>query len=857
MNKKSTLKKALILGMFCGIQQLSFAQTIFTEDFEGTLDGTTGLPNGWTETGVSTDGIYSVGTDIEANAGNFFPVPAHTLFAMTNDDVCNCDKSADRLILPAQDLSSYTGSALRLYFSTVSDNQYGETFSVELSTDGGLNWTTVQTIVPTASTYEWQDLNTNLTSYVGMPNVLISFFYNDQSAWGSGMAIDDVSLVLATPVADLAIISNNSNPYTIVPVSQSPVFDIVSNITNNGDLILANYSEVSNVYLSTDLISPVQTYTYNGTNLGVGSSEVVTQGTFSSTVTGTYFVENIVSTAGDINTTNDTIYDSFVISNTEYARDLGNINAPALGAGLGTELILGQTFDITNNAKLDSVLFLLAPTTVGGTISVQVTSVIGGLPDLTVIGMSADIPVDQAMVDDVTANGVTLLKLAITDINGQNLILTPGAYFIGVKQDNAVDFMNLQYSDGIALQGTSFVSVDGAAYEELSTYGFPNVPLIRAYVLTGVFINSSSTTNIICGGSGSVTLSSTESTGNQWMLDGNPLAGEVNQTLVATVAGDYTVSANGNTSTPTTIVVAANPTVDAGTDQTVCDNVMITLTASGASTFVWDNSIVDNTPFSQVAGTVTYTVIGTDLNGCTNTDQVTVISNASPVISAGVDQAVCANTSVTLTGSGGTTYTWDNSVVDAVAFTPTNTTTYTVTSIDANLCADTDQVTVTINALPTVDGGIDQTVCLTGMVTLTASGATTLTWDNAVVNAVAFNAPAVTTTYTVTGTDVNNCSNTDQVTINVTDCAGLTEQENSFLNVYPNPTTGILNISIENTEIFNTINVKDQLGRNVMNTMTLTNNSLNIDLSKLANGNYFVEFSGKEKVSVVKVQVNK
>ena len=53
-------------------------------------------------------------------------------------------------------------------------------------------------------------------------------------------------------------------------------------------------------------------------------------------------------------------------------------------------------------------------------------------------------------------------------------------------------------------------------------------------------------------------------------------------------------------------------------------------------------------------------------------------------------------------------------------------------------------------------------------VTLAGSGASSYSWDNGVTNGTPFAAPGSTTVYTVTGTDGNNCSNTAQVTLNVT-----------------------------------------------------------------------------------------
>ena len=191
---------------------------------------------------------------------------------------------------------------------------------------------------------------------------------------------------------------------------------------------------------------------------------------------------------------------------------------------------------------------------------------------------------------------------------------------------------------------------------------------------------------------------------------------------------------------------------------------------STSATISWDNGITDATSFTPNA-TTTYSVTATDANNCTATDQVVVTVDSLPTVDAGADQTVCAGTNVTLTGSGATSYAWDNGVTNGIAFaanvTTSYTTTYTVTGTGANNCTATDAVDVTVDALPTVDAGADQTVCAGTNITLTGDGATSYAWDNGVTDGAAFAANS-TTTYTVTGTNGNtNCSNTDQVAVTV------------------------------------------------------------------------------------------
>ena len=64
-------------------------------------------------------------------------------------------------------------------------------------------------------------------------------------------------------------------------------------------------------------------------------------------------------------------------------------------------------------------------------------------------------------------------------------------------------------------------------------------------------------------------------------------------------------------------------------------------------------------------------------------------------------------------------------------------------------------------------------MCPGAAVTLTGAGANTYSWNNGVSNAVAF-VPSTTTTYTVTGTDGNGCTSTDQVLVTINTVPSLT-----------------------------------------------------------------------------------
>ena len=214
-----------------------------------------------------------------------------------------------------------------------------------------------------------------------------------------------------------------------------------------------------------------------------------------------------------------------------------------------------------------------------------------------------------------------------------------------------------------------------------------------------------------------------------------------------------------------TVTVNALPIVSAGTNQTVCSGNSVILSGTGATSYTWNNGVTNGIAFTP-STTQTYTVVGTIANGCANVAQVTVTVNNVPTVNAGTNQTVCAGTAVTLLGSGAPTLTWNNAILDGIAFTPTGTLTYTLTGTSANGCTDTAQVTVTVNAVPVVNVGANQTVCAGTSVTLTATGANTYTWNNGVANGVSF-IPTSTQTYTATGSNANGCTDTAQVTVSV------------------------------------------------------------------------------------------
>jgi hypothetical protein len=126
----------------------------------------------------------------------------------------------------------------------------------------------------------------------------------------------------------------------------------------------------------------------------------------------------------------------------------------------------------------------------------------------------------------------------------------------------------------------------------------------------------------------------------------------------------------------------------------VCDGTPVTFTGSGAASYSWSGGIVDGVPFTPAA-TGTYTVAGTDINGCTDSASVTVVVNSLPAVSVSLPQdTACLNGGIVALGgespAGGS---WSGTGVSGNTFDPmatgAGTATVTYSYTDTNGCTGT------------------------------------------------------------------------------------------------------------------------------------------------------------------------
>lgn len=317
----------------------------------------------------------------------------------------------------------------------------------------------------------------------------------------------------------------------------------------------------------------------------------------------------------------------------------------------------------------------------------------------------------------------------------------------------------------------------------------------------------------ICSGA-SATLTASGSTSYTWG-PGAGLSSTAGSSVVANPASTtvYTVTGTGGAcaSAPATatVTVLLTSTISAAS-QSICSNSSATLTASGATSYIWSpgtglSSTVGGSVTATPSSTTVYTIQGTNGSCPASAATLTLTVLPNPVITVN-SATVCASGTATLTASGATTYTWgpvtglssvNSSIVSA---SPASTTVYTVSGTLASCISAPVNATVSVLPLPSITVN-SASVCASGAATLNAAGATTYTWSPATAlnintGAVVIANPVATTVYTVTGS-IGTCtaSASSTLTIVAFQSAAFGYSSNNYCTRGPNPSPVITGVT--------------------------------------------------------------
>lgn len=455
---------------------------------------------------------------------------------------------------------------------------------------------------------------------------------------------------------------------------------------------------------------------------------------------------------------------------------------------------------------------------------------------------------------NIATTTVTVNNLPIVNASASNTSICIGNATNLVATGTATSYI---WNPG-AISGTSLTVSPSASTNYIlsgtNASGCINYDTISIIVNTypTVGISDSPSGGEICLGT-ALTLSGTGAISYTW--SGGVINGA---TFIPTSSGTYTVIGTNDVCNDTAIYnLIINPlpsiSISALPNDSVCSNELVTLTASGTPTIIWSDAISNAIPF--IANTTnTYIALGTDINGCSNSDSIAItIVPINLTYSVFPNDTICEGTAITLNGSGGINLHWSDGISNGISFTPTNTNLYYLSGENNFGCEDSIEVIVSVNPNPIVNLGSDITTSTT--ITLDAGNVgssyiwnTLETTQTIIVDS--------TNSYFVTVMDENGCVDSD--TIVVTFNIGLNEEANSTCYIYPNPSNGKFNIQMSNINENVVVSIFDVKGNLVFSKELISyNNNIQSDihLIDLLDGVYILQVSNRKFVQQVKLIV--
>ncbi len=395
---------------------------------------------------------------------------------------------------------------------------------------------------------------------------------------------------------------------------------------------------------------------------------------------------------------------------------------------------------------------------------------------------------------------------------------------------------------------------------------------------------------------GNVVLNSTASAGTTYLWSN----GATTPNITATASGVYFVTvtnAAGCQASSNNIVVNAQQTFTATatalSPTTVCAGTPVTLVANPGSSYLWSNGATTQGVNVTAGGPITVTV--TNASGCTGTSApigITVLPVPNASINAGGPLTFCQGGSVNLTATGGTAYSWSTGA-NTAALAATTSGNYVVTVTAANGCTDTEQATVTVNAIPSANVVMDgnSVLCPGETLTLAAAPGNTYAWttgastseitvstagtygvtvtssngcsansgniiissgqstsstlDVTALDAYTLNGIEYTTPGTYTQVIQNEAGCDSTITLNLTLTVGIDDLNAVVYEVYPNPTADQFTIDASQA-VNGAFSIQDAQGKIVKEGL-MTGVSTTVDINEVARGIYFLRIAESSK----------
>lgn len=263
-----------------------------------------------------------------------------------------------------------------------------------------------------------------------------------------------------------------------------------------------------------------------------------------------------------------------------------------------------------------------------------------------------------------------------------------------------------------------------------------------------------------------------------------------------------------------TFTLGGSFSVNIGPDSSYCGSTILDAGNAGSS-YVWSNAASSQSINIDTSGF--YFVTVTNPQNCVASDSINIVINAIPTVDLGADTSFCTSGNVIAAGNG-FEFIWSNlDTTQTITVAASGTYSVLVSSIEN--CFNSDTIDVNILGLPTVtfDLPID-TVCtnyaIFGLSNGTPAGGV---YSGTGVSAGNFDPSIGVGNFllTYTYTDLNGCTNNEMDSIRVIGCAGLENENDLDISIYPNPNSGSFYIECSNIDETSILRIYDIIGKNI------------------------------------------
>lgn len=716
---------------------------------------------------IQTDGYSYVNF-----TGTPFHTPDNSAFVLTNSDAGGSGSNTEsRLISPVFSLAAYSAASLSFqqWYQVWASGDAN--VSVDISTDGGGSYTTLQSYLGTAQGTPTAFVTTNvsLNAYAGMSNLRLRFYY--KSTWGYGWAVDNVA------------ISGNPRPtYTWTGISGATglACSICGATTVTPTAAGANVYSVTADYNGcavtsgiTVTIPTINTYTVTGggsycaggSGVSIGLNGSQTGISYALKNSGGTTVNTQAGTGGAITFANQTAASTYTVQATS--------SSPTCNANMSGSAVV----------SIDPL-----PTTPTVTAS-----------PATVACYSATLTANNGGSGTMYYQGTNPSGTSTASATNTVNVTTSGTYYF--RPQSAAGCWGNSASVAVTINScvdvTNFSTSTANVCKGLSTTVTVNSTTLVAGSYTVTYTLSGA--NSVVGATAPITMSGGSAT---FAVPASSLTNSGLTTITITAVSDITSfsasPSSGNVSSFTVYALPADVTVSGA--GTFCGSTSISATNGSDGTIFFQGTTSNGTSTGLGGSPQTITTVGANTyyfrarssDGCWgNQGSAAVTINTIPTAAPTNSGPICSGGTVTLNANpatGASTYSWTgpnsfSSTNQNPSATPTVTSVYSLTVTDGSGnpgCSPSTVYTteVTVKPKPMASPSNNGYICAGGSALLTASpigGATVFSWSGTPISsATAENPtanPTTTTTYSLTvsdGSGDNGCAPADIYTTTVT-----------------------------------------------------------------------------------------